>query len=73
MSDDLPPLPEPIVPEGDWFIRDSYIKDYARAYGRQCRNQALEEAALTCRYLPGFAGFQCGLFEAAVLELKDKP
>lgn len=25
-------LPEPNVPEGDWFVRDAYIKEYAQAY-----------------------------------------
>jgi len=49
---DLPVLPEPNVPEGDWFERDCYIKSYAQAYGQQCaahaREVALEEAAELC-------------------------
>lgn len=47
----LPSLPEPSVPEGDWFERDCYIKEYATAYGQQCRAQALNEALLACKHL----------------------
>ena len=46
---EFPVLPEPNVPEGDWFVLDCYIKEYAQAYGQQCaahaRELALEEAA----------------------------
>jgi len=46
---ELPELPEPNVPEGDWFERDCYIKSYAQAYGQQCaahaREKALEEVS----------------------------
>ena len=45
---ELPVLPEPNVPEGDWFVLDCYIKEYAKAYGQQCaahaREVALEQA-----------------------------
>jgi uncharacterized coiled-coil DUF342 family protein len=32
MDNMMPSLPEPNPPEGDWFIRDTYIKQYAQNY-----------------------------------------
>lgn len=50
---ELPVLPEPNVPEGDWFVLDCYIKEYAQAYGAACaahaRERALSEAIAICR------------------------
>lgn len=40
----LPPPPEPNVPEGDWLIKDSYIKEYALAYAQQCVQQYKADA-----------------------------
>ena len=89
MRDKLPPLPPGLFPSGigpyyraevvEQLRRDAYrqaLEDAAQAmlaYGQQCRQQALEEAALACRYLRGFTYAQCDLFESAVLALKDKP
>ena len=48
-------LPEPNVPEGDWFVLDCYIKEYAQAYGAACaahaRDMALSEAMQVCKQL----------------------
>ncbi len=48
----LPVLPETNIPEGDWFVLDCYIKEYAQTYGAACaahaRRTALEEAAISC-------------------------
>ena len=41
---ELPGLPEPNVPEGDWFVLDCYIKEYAQAYGAACAAHAREMA-----------------------------
>lgn len=47
MSDNLPPLPEPLIMSMVASSRDlRYTADQLRAYGQQCRAQALEEAAL---------------------------
>lgn len=74
MKDKLPPMPEPLtmsmVARRDDF---AYTAAQIRAYGQQCRQQALEEAALACRYMRGFTYEQCSLFENAVLALRDKP
>ena len=52
---ELPVLPEPNVPEGDWFVLDCYIKEYAQAYGAACaahaREMALSDAMQACKQL----------------------
>jgi len=77
MSNNLPPLPEPEYgPTGYAGLltpyQPSYSLDQIRAYGQQCWNHALEEAALASRYLPGFTYEQCSLFENAVLALRGE-
>jgi hypothetical protein len=81
MSDNPPPLPKPEGRtwaynqwgQGQYEDNDCFTEDQMRAYGQQCRQQALEEAALACRYMRGFTYTQCDLFESAVLALRDKP
>ena len=52
---EFPVLPEPNVPEGDWFVLDCYIKEYAQAYGAACaahaREMALSDAMQACKQL----------------------
>ena len=78
MSDNLPELPPADFAawaEGDNGIpkiTTGYSSEATLAYGQQCWNHALEEAALASRYLPGFTYEQCSLFENAVLALRGE-
>lgn len=71
----LPPLPKPDT-RTDWhhdgYGKPAFTTDLTIAYGQQCYQQALEDAALACRYLKGFTKGQCEHFESAVRSLNNK-
>ena len=72
MSNNLPPLP-------DWLqLTNDEVRSRVRAYGQQCRQQALEDAAKVCderdnRFHPASA-FSAELHNcaAAIRALKEK-
>ena len=50
----LPPLPNPVIPASELVESSSgvfaalYLREQMQAYGQQCRDQALLEAAALC-------------------------
>lgn len=73
MSDNLPPLPQSftILSRLQSGTEEVVPLDMVRDYGQQCRDQALEEAALRFEQVGGMIDPRS--IAAAIRALKDKP